>query len=186
MKHNKLLLCSLFLSLSSFAFADETRTYEKVSEVDALVTIQTEETDGTQAAMYVDGKENDRFVQEMLKDKTSPLSEVKKQIEMEMCQETSTDDRGWIDGCGEVTITEMVRTSFGRGGWMSAGASYTFFMGFTQDGTGRFFDVSHMVTIEEMTEAQVDEQDKYNGFVKKFLSLSSIKETKVNAHPSLK
>ena len=185
----KLLTALLVLSYATLSIADEsieTRTYKQISETDALVIIKTEEQDGTQAASYVDGAENNRFVKEMLKNKKSPLAELKKKIELEICETTSTEENNWIEACGEVTITEMVRTSFGRGGWMSAGASYTFFVGFTHDGTGHFFEVTHMVKIEEMVEAEMDTDMNYKGIINKHLSLSGISEMDNNAHPSLK
>ena len=182
----KTLLLTSLLLLSNYSLADESRTYKKISSVDALIEIKTEEQDSTQAAAYVDAQENDRFIQELLKDKESPLSQLKTQIELSNCETTSTEENDWIDGCGEVTITKSVRTSFGRGGWQSAGAAYTFFVGFTSDGTGRFFDVSHMVTITETAEAQIDAEYNCNGTVHKFLSLDTIVELERKAAPSLK
>lgn len=167
----------LVLTLSNNLFADtETRTYKKISATEATVTIKTEETDGAQAAGYVDAQENERFISELLKDPASPLYKIAKKIENDMCDSESTPDNSWIDGCGEVTITKEVRTSFGRGGWASAGAGYTFFVGFTSDGTGRFFDVSYMVTIGESADAQTDDNGEYNGIVIKSLSLAEVKK----------
>lgn len=172
-----LLLGLLVLTLSNAALAGETRTYKKLSSSEATVTIKTEETEYTQAAGYVDGQENEKFIADLLKDPSSPLAKVAREIEQENCGETSTADNSWIDGCGEVTITKEVRTSFGRGGWASAGAGYTFFIGFTSDGTGRFFDVSHMVTIFESADAQTDaETFDYNGEIIKSLGLVEIKK----------
>ncbi len=182
----KILTALIVLSYATLSMADEIRTYKQVSGTNALVTIKTDETDGTQAVVYVDAQENDRFVKEMLKNKKSPLAELKKQIELENCETTSTDDNPWIDACGEVHITDMIRTSFGRGGWMSAGAGYTFFVGFRSDGTGHFFDATHMVVIEEVVEAEMDDDMNYKGIVNKHLSLSGIKALDNNAHPSLK
>lgn len=171
----KPLLVILLLSSLSFGLhAEEKRTFKKLSEKDAEVTIQTEETDSTQAAVYVDGQENSTFINMLLKDKSSDLSKLKRSIELENCEETSTDENSWIDGCGEVTITSEVRTSFGRGGWMSAGATYAFFVGFTMDGSGRFFSATHMVTISEEAEAQTDGDFEYNGIVMKHLTLDEI------------
>lgn len=168
-----------FIILSSLSFGVhaevEKRTFKKVSEKAALVTIQTEETDGTQAAGYVDGHENAEFIKMLLKDKNSELSKLKKSIELENCETTSTDENKWIDGCGEVTFTPEVNTAFGRGGWMSGGANYTFFVGFTSDGTGHFFTATHMVTFSEDCEAQVNEQYEYNGIVLKQMVLENIK-----------
>jgi hypothetical protein len=168
---------ALLLAYSSFALAETSKKFEQVSDIAALVTIKTEEQDGTQAAVYVDASDNTQFIQEMLKLQGSPLAELKKKIELENCEQTSTPENDWIDGCGQVVITEEVRTSFGRGGWMSAGAGYTFFVGFLSDGSGRFFDATHMVTIFENCEAQMkDGTFEYNGIVLKSLSLEGIKE----------
>lgn len=172
-----LILGLLVLSLANNTFASETRTYKKVSSTEATVVIKTEETEYTQAAGYVDGQENEKFISELLKDSSSPLAKIVKEIELANCEQTSTPENTWIDGCGEVTITKEVRTSFGRGGWASAGAGYTFFVGFTSDGTGRFFDVSHMVTIFESADAQTNEETAdYNGEIIKTLQLSDIKK----------
>jgi len=171
-------LASLLLAYSSFALAaPESRSFEQQSDIAALVTIKTEETDATQAAAYVDAKENKQFIKEMLKMEGSPLAELKRKIEMDNCEQTSTPENDWIDGCGQVVITDEIRTSFGRGGWMSAGAGYTFFVGFMSDGTGRFFDATHMVTIFENCEAQtVEGTGDYNGTILKYMSLEGIKE----------
>ncbi len=167
----------LVLTISNGIQAEETRTYEKNSNVQATVTIKTEETDSTQAAAYVDAKENEAFIKELLADPTSPLAKIKKEIELENCEANSTPDNSWIDGCGEVTVTDFVRTSFGRGGWMSAGAGYTFFIGFTSDGSGRFFSTTHMISIFEDVEAQVNpESFDYNGITLKILTLDEIKK----------
>lgn len=168
---------TLLLAYSSFTMAETTKSYEQISDIAATVTIKTEEQDGTQAAVYVDASDNKQFIKEMLKLEGSPLAELKKKIELANCEQTSTPENDWIDGCGQVVITEEVRTSFGRGGWMSAGAGYTFFVGFLSDGSGRFFDATHMVTIFENCEAQTkDETGEYNGTILKLLSLEGIKE----------
>lgn len=168
---------TLLLAYSSFTMAETTKKYEQASDISATVTINTEEQDSTQAAMYVDASDNKQFIQEMLKLQGSPLAELKKKIELENCEQTSTPGNDWIDGCGQVVITEEVRTSFGRGGWMSAGAGYTFFVGFMSDGSGRFFEATHMVKIFEDCEAQTKEDTgEYNGVVLKLLSLEGIKE----------
>lgn len=172
-----LFLCLLLLTLSSNLLAsEESRSYKKISSTEAVVTIKTEETDGTQAAAYVDAKETEQFINDLLKDPSSPLAKLVKEIELQNCEATSTPDQTWIDGCGEVTLTAQVRTGFGRGGWASAGAAYTFFVGFTSDGTGRFFDVSHMITISESADAQTNDQYDYSGVVLKTLSLIEVKK----------
>ena len=174
----KLIILGLMvLSISANIHANETRTYAKDSGVQATVTIKTEEVDSTQAAAYVDAKENKKFIADLLADPTSQLYKIKKEIELANCEETSTAEESWIDGCGEVTITEEVRTSFGRGGWMSAGAGYTFFVGFTSDGTGRFFNSTYMVTISESVEAQTNNESfDYNGVIIKTLTLDEIRK----------
>lgn len=175
MKASILGLFVLALSLSAHADTEK-REYKKVNANEAVVTITTEETDGTQAAVYVDAAENKKFIEELLKDPKSKLAQAVSDLEMSTCGANSTPENPWIDGCGEVTITDAVRTSFGRGGWMSAGAGYTFFVGFTSDGSGRFFDVSYMVTISEGAEAQVkgDDSFEYSGVVLKSLSLDKV------------
>lgn len=166
----------LALALANNAMADETRSYKKISAVEAVVTIKTEETDSTQAAAYIDANENQQFIADLLKDSSSPLAKLVKEIELANCEATSTPEDSWIEGCGQVTITKEVRTAFGRGGWASGAAGYTFFVGFTSDGTGRFFDVSHMVTISEAVEAQSNNDGDYTGEVLKTLSLMEIKK----------
>jgi hypothetical protein len=170
----KLLIILMFSALSFGLNAQEKRTFAKLNNEQAQVTIQTEETDSTQAAMYVDGQENVKFIEMLLKDKTSGLSQLKSKIEIENCETTSTDENPWIDGCGEVTITSEVRTAFGRGGWMSGDANYTFFIGFTQQGTGRYFTATHMVTIYEGAEAETNDSGEYTGTVIKHLTLVKI------------
>ncbi|MGZ3789342.1 MAG: hypothetical protein ACXVLQ_12515, partial [Bacteriovorax sp.] len=121
----------LSLCLSMNLYAAEKRTYTKLNSTEAQVDIVTEEQASIQAATYVDGKENERFIKDVMKDKNSPLYKLKLAIEKENCETNSTPDQSWIEGCGEVTITKEVRTSFGRGGWSSGGSGYTFFVGFT-------------------------------------------------------
>jgi len=172
-----LLLSLVALSLTSNLYAaEEQRSYKKTSSTEAVVTITTEETDSTQAASYVDGKENETFIKDLLKDSSSPLAKLVKEIELQNCEETSTPDNSWIDGCGEVRITKTTLTSFGRGGWASAGAGYTFFVGFVSDGTGRFFESTHMVTITESADAQTNDNYDYSGIVLKTLNLVEIKK----------
>lgn len=173
MKKTLILMLSVFMVNS---FAEETKTYLKTSASEAVVTIKTEETDSTQAAMYLDGLDNERFIQDLLKDKNSELAKLKAKIELETCGSNSTEDNSWIDGCGEVELTEAVRTEFGRGGWMGGYAGYTFFVGFRNDGTGRYFGSTHMVTIFEGTDAQTNESGEYIGIVEKTLSLGKITE----------
>lgn len=171
-----MIMTLMLLTLSVSAHAEDTRTYKKVSPIEAVVTIKTEDAHYTQVAPYVDGVENEQFLSDLLKDPKSPLAKLAREIEMENCETTSTPDNSWIDGCGEVTLTTPVRTSFGRGGWASASASYTVFVGFTMDGTGRFFEVSHTIQISEGAEAQTDITGEYNGYITKVLSLDNVKK----------
>lgn len=164
------------LALSSNVMASESRTYKKVSATEASVTIKTEETDATQAASYNDGKENKKFISELLKDANSPVYKLAREIEMENCEATSTSEDPVVETCGEVTVTEDIRTSFERGGWQNSSSGYTFFLGFTNQGTGRFFGVSHMITIYEEAEALSNEEYEYSGVVMKHYSLGSIKK----------
>lgn len=154
--------------------ADEVRTYKKIDSTQAEVVIKTAERESTQAATYVDGKENQQFLHDLIKDKSSALYDLRKQIEKENCNKISTEQSGHIDGCGEVQMTNLVLTSFGRGGWDSSGAGYTFFVGFRQEGSGRFFDVSHMVTISENVTAGSTSDGQYNGKVTKTLNMGKI------------
>jgi len=173
----KKILCLLAIVVSSISltYGSEKRTYTKKNSQEASVVIITDEQDSTQAAMYVDGKENARFIDEMLRDSKSKLFKLRQAIELENCGTTSTTPEARrIDGCGEVTITKEIRTSFGRGGWASGGAGYTFFVGFTSEGSGRFFDVSHMAVIFEDVEANTKENGDYAGSVVKTLNLEKI------------
>lgn len=170
----------IFCAGADAAKSDEVRTYKKLNSSQAEVVIQTVEQDSTQAAAYIDGKENQQFVNDLLKDKNSLLYKLKHDIELENCDRNSTSESSWIPGCGEVTMTERVRTSFGRGGWDSGGSAYTFFMGFTEDGTGHFFDVSHMVTISESVLAETTSQGDYAGKIIKTLNFGKI--TRIDEH----
>ncbi len=166
-----------FLVLATVsAHAAEFRDFKKVDADHAQVSINTGEPDGVQAASYVDAQENQKFIDMMLADPNSKLAKLKASIEQETCQANSTPDNSWIAGCGEVQVTEVVRTSFGRGGWMSAGAGYAFFVGFLNDGTGHFFDVNYIVTFGEGVNADVDKNGEYKGTLTKQLSLGSIKK----------
>lgn len=167
------LLLSLML-LSFEAFTKELRSYKKLNSSQAEVVIQTDEQDAIQAAAYIDAKENAQFVSDLMKDKRSLLYKLKKAIEMENCNTTSTDESSHIPTCGEVEMTRMVMTSFGRGGWDSGGASYAFFIGFREEGTGRFFDTSHIVTISESVIAQTDSEGRYAGKILKTLNFGTI------------
>lgn len=176
-------LVLVLIFLSSLSHAGEIRKYKKINSSQSEVIIQTVEHDSTQASSYVDGKENQQFIQDLLDDNTSLLFKLKQQIEKEYCGKTSTVQIRHIDGCGEVELTNDVMTSFGRGGWDSGGASYTFFMGFREEGTGHFFDVSHMVTIGESVLAETTSAGDYAGRVIKTLSFGRI--SRIDDHQPL-
>jgi len=179
MNMHKIFLTLLILT-SLGVQSKESRIYKKLNSSEAQVTIKTDEKESIQAAIYTDGIENNQFINDMLMDKNSILSKLKSSIQNENCGKISPVGQLAVDGCGHVTITKEVRTSFGRGGWMSAGGSYTFFVGFTNDGTGRFFDVSHMVSISESAEAQTKSDGTYSGVILKSLTLVKIKRIDEN------
>lgn len=157
-----LILGLLVLTISSHAQA-ESRAYKKISSSEAVVTIHTDETDGTQAIFYTDGSSNDQFLQDLLADKSSDFYKAAQAIVLENCGGEESD-------CGEVTLTDSVRTGFGRGGWMEAGSAYTSFLGFTHNGTGRFFGVDYQIEVIEDVVAQVNADYEYSGVVIKTLS----------------
>lgn len=172
----KLMLVLTCLVVSTVAHA-ESRTFKKVSAEKATVKILPDggADSGVQAAEFVDAQENDQFIKMLLADPTSTLAKLRTQIEKETCEgATSTPENPWIDGCGEVEVTNSVQTSFGRGGWMGAGAGYTFFVGFRNDGTGHFFEASHMFTITEDVSADVNDEGEYIGSVTKDLSFGKL------------
>ena len=174
----KTLLLGL-LALSFSVHADETtatRKYKKVSSIQAIVTITEDSAEGTQAAMYVDGIESDRFVADLAADKNSPLAKAIKEIEMENCGETATSTLGYIEGCGSVEITNPVQVYYGRGGWASAGQSSIYFVGFRFDGTGHIFSSTYMFRTSEGVEAQTDITGQYNGTLLKMYSLDEVKK----------
>lgn len=165
------------LVLSVAAHADEStanRSYKKVSSVEAVVTITEESNEGTQAAMYVDGIESDRFVSDLAADKNSPLAKAIKEIEMESCGEVSTSPLEYIEGCGSVEITNSVQVYYGRGGWAEAGQSSVYFVGFRFDGTGNIFGSSYMIKVSESVSAQTDDNGQYNGTLLKVYSLDKV------------
>lgn len=167
-------LILLTLLLSSFALsahaAAEKRVITKMNSSQLRVKIETEERQSTQAASYVDARENANFINSMLKDKISSLGKLKAQIEKDFC----SFER--VEGCGEVTLTKEVRTSFIRSGWMSGVATYTFFIGFTADGSGKHFYATHMVKFSESAEAQINREGAYSGIVLKTIEMGKITE----------
>ena len=169
--------CGAFLITFHFlisAQAADKRTFSKTGPATATVKIETEAKDSVQAAVYVDGLENRKFIEMMIADKTSALAKLKAKIEMDQCQENSTTPDGWIPMCGRFEVTDLVRTAFERGGWMEAGAAYTFFIGFRFAGTGQMLETYSMATISEDVAADVDSQMEYLGTVKKQLKLQRI------------
>lgn len=160
--------------LSSVSWAAETRIFSKVDKERAIVKIHTEKQEGIQAAAYVDGAENEKFVKMLLAEPTSRLSQLRKQIEDKNCDFEAARFQGWIDDCGIVEWTPAVQTSFLRGGWMIAGGQYSFFMGFRQAGTGRMFDVTYMVVIQEEVSADVVDEMASTGSLTKELSVVKI------------
>lgn len=174
--------CLLLLALSfltSLAFA-ETRDYKKTGPMTAQVVITTDTKDSIQAASYIDGLEIKKFIAELLVDPDSSLAIAKKEIEIENCGEEASPANNNLANCGKVMATGFVQTSFGRGGWMECGASYTFFLGFQSTGSGRFFEATRMAQIREEVSAHVDENLNYTGQLTKSLSLENI-ET-INGH----
>lgn len=169
---------SLFVLIIGQAHADSTYkiSYTKMDANSAQVIIATGPEGESQAAVLVNGEQNQQFIDELLKDKSSKLAQLKAQIEMENCETTSTDTETYIDGCGEVRITPAVVTSFGRGGWASAGAGYTFFVGFVEAGTGRFFEATYMIKMSESVEAIGGENDEFDGTFLKLLTLDEVKK----------
>lgn len=163
-------ILALSLSLSAFA-EDETRTYKKKSSTEASVEISLSKDDAVQAASFTDGAEIGRFLQDLLDDKDSELFKIKQKLIAENC-----GDEIDLEICGAVEITDHVQTSYGRGGWMEAGGAYTAFIGFRFSGTGHFFSSSYMVTVNEDTVAQTDDEYEFSGKVYKTLSLSAVKK----------
>lgn len=171
----KIILLGLVISMSFNALAFEKRTYTKINSSEAQVKIETEQKDFTQVENYLDGLENTKFIQDMLNDKKSILFKLISEIEIENCHQPVIANKLLTGDCGEVTLTKEVRTSFGVSNDMSGGGTYTFFVGFTNAGSGKYFDVSHMVTISERAEAQTLKDGRYSGVVLKSLYLVKIK-----------
>jgi len=168
-----LILGLLALTISSHAQA-ESRIYKKTSSVEAVVTITEESNDGTQAAVYVDGIESERFVSDLAADKNSPLAKAIKELEMEVCGETSTSPLGYIEMCGSVEITNPVQVYYGRGGWAEAGQTSVYFVGFRHDGTGHIFNSSYMIKVSEVVVAQSDDNGQYTGTLLKVYTLDNV------------
>lgn len=173
----KILLCLMLSGLAQeIHAASEKRTVTKLNSSTVRVEIVTKERDSTQASNYVDAKENSMFLNAMKRDRTSTLAKLKAKIEMDFCNQNSRPGTDWIDGCGEVTFTKEVRTSFAKEGWMSGIATYSFFVGFTSDGSGRHFDATHLATFTERVDAQTKNSGDYSGVILKTLEMGKIKE----------
>jgi hypothetical protein len=162
----------LFFCITNSLCAIEKRTYTQFNSSEARIFIDTGNEANIQASTYVDALENHTFIRQLLSDPKSKLYQLKLSIEKENCNQ--------IAECGDVTITTEVRTSFGRGGWDTAGASYIFFVGFTNVGSGKYFDVSRMVTLSETVEAQTNKDGTYKGTIIKTLQLGQIKKIDEN------
>ena len=175
----KLLMTMILgLTFSTGAFADQdiSYSYKKVNSKSAIVDIDTHTEDTTQAIFFIDSEHNNKFLAELMEDKNSEIYKIKKEIEQEMCGDEGSADAVELNDCGEVELTEYVQTSFGRGGWASAGAGYTLFMGFRHRGTGRFFESSHMIHFSESVEAVGYDGEDFKGRYIKTLNLDSIKK----------
>lgn len=163
-------ICVMFLNFLAHA---EQRSFIKSSPDLAVVQIGTDSAQqGVQAAQFVDGMENKQYIQMMLADKASQLARIRSQLELDSCGKESKNGE-WIKSCGQVEVTDFVRTSFGRLGWGMAGASYTFFIGFRMDGSGQYFSSHYMVTVNETVEANTN-NGKYSGSLNKNLGLENI------------
>jgi hypothetical protein len=171
----KAILAIIFFCFTNNINAIEKRTYTQHNSSEAIVAIETGNEKNIQASSYVDALENELFIHHLLIDQNSKLFQLKARIEKENCDHITTNENPSTNGCGKVTITKEIRISFGRGGWETAGASYVFFVGFTNKGSGRYFDVSRMVTISETAEAQTNQNGTYKGTVVKTLRLGPIK-----------
>lgn len=152
----------------------ETREFKKTSANSAQVVITTDDKDSVQAATYLDGQENEKLISTFLADPKSELSKLKAKVEKANCDANSTPDDGWIPQCGEVVLSNLVTTSFGRGGWAEGSAEYSFFVSFRMDGTGRFLESLYLVSIVESVEAKTDSNYNYTGQVVKTLNFGSV------------
>ena len=167
--------CIAVTLLASAAHAD-TREFKKISANSAQVIITTDDKDSVQAATYLDGQENVKLLSTFLADPKSELAKLKAKVELANCDTNSTPGDGWIPQCGEVVLSTLVTTSFGRGGWAEGSAEYSFFVSFRMDGTGRFLESLYLVSIAESVEAKIDPNYNYTGQVVKTLSFGSVQK----------
>jgi len=154
----------------------ETREFKKINANSAQVVITTDDKEYVQAAVYLDGQENNKLLSQFLADPNSKLAKLKAKIEKENCDTNSTPNDDWIPQCGEVELSTLVQTSFGRGGWAEGNAEYSFFVSFRMDGTGHFLESLYLVSIVESVEATQDSNYNYAGKVIKTLSLGSVQK----------
>ncbi|MFS4460557.1 hypothetical protein [Bdellovibrio sp. HCB2-146] len=152
----------------------ETRDFQKVDSHSAKVVITTDDRDYVQASEYLDGKENQELISMLLADPDSRLAKIRNAIEMQICETNSTPENPWIDQCGQVEFSDLVQTSFARGGWAEGYASYTFFIGFRSDGTGMILESLYSVEVNESIVANIDTEGNYIGTLEKKLTLGFI------------
>ncbi len=172
MKH---LIITLSILMTSAIWASDLRSYNYSNSVAKIEIIDGEDSSG-QATTLLDGEENQKFIKSLLNDPNSELAKLKSKLELQYCEENSSDDSEWISGCGGVELTSLVSTSFNRGGWMGGARGYSFFVGFRHDGSGRFFESEYLVTIVESVEAQVDDNYEYQGKNIKTIELVKIQK----------
>lgn len=169
----KVLLFASTVFFFSAAHA-ETRDFKKVDSQSAKVLITTDDRDYVQAAQYLDGQENQQLITMLLADPDSRLSKIKAAIELDICGTNSTPEEPWIDQCGQVEFSDLVQTSYGRGGWAEGYADYTFFVGFRSDGTGMMLESLYTVEITESVVANIDNDGTYTGTVEKKLGIGQV------------
>lgn len=168
MKNIFLFLC-LVMTYEALASATDLRIYKRIDSFQSQVFITPEYQSEIQASSYTDGKENKRFIDDLFRDDSSLLFKLKQQIKSTNCPEIAG-----ADDCGEVEATDLVMTSFARGGWDICGAVYSFFLGFRHSGSGRFFTVSYLISVSEEVEAQTDASGEFTGTLIKTLNLGHI------------
>lgn len=125
------------------------------------ISIFTPKEEGVQAAAYVNANELPQVIELLLQDPKSEVSKIKKEIEEKTCP--GVPPQNISDECGHVEFTVAVQTAFGRGGWMDGGAAWTLFVGFRDNGTGRFYEAQYGVVINEDVVARVDQEGEYSG-----------------------
>lgn len=171
---------SFFLVISlcyQNAFASvEKRIFTKLNSKKVEIRIDTIERDMTDASAYVDGRENQQFIDALLGDKQSKLAEVKLKIEKDFCADPLKIHETWIEGCGEVSRSKESMTSFTKTGWNRGAATYSYLMGFTSEGSGKHFFPTHRVSFLETASAQIKSEGHYSGVILKSIELTSLQE----------